>query len=129
MTYPFETMLPADIERRSFEMIAQELDAQGVRLDEETDLIVRRVIHTTADFDYAQNLVFSPGAIEAGRAALSAGVPVVTDTQMARAGINKKALRDSVGRRCALCLTKMLPKPRVQTVQHVRLLAWIRRVR
>ena len=51
MTYPFETMLPADIERRSFEMIAQELDAQGVRLDEETDLIVRRVIHTTADFD------------------------------------------------------------------------------
>lgn len=92
MTYPFETMLPADIERRSFEMIAQELDAQGVRLDEETDLIVRRVIHTTADFDYAQNLVFSPGAIEAGRAALSAGVPVVTDTQMARAGINKKNL-------------------------------------
>ena len=80
MTYPFETMLPADIERRSFEMIAQELDAQGVRLDEETDLIVRRVIHTTADFDYAQNLVFSPGAIEAGRAALSAGVQVVTDT-------------------------------------------------
>ena len=126
MTYPFETMLPADIERRSFEMIAQELDAQGVRLDEETDLIVRRVIHTTADFDYAQNLVFSPGAIEEGRPPAYRLLP--TRRWHARAS-TKKALRDSVGRRCALCLTKMLPKPRVQTVQHVRLLAWIRRVR
>lgn len=101
MTYPFETILPADIERRSFEMIAQELDAQGVRLDEETDPIVRRVIHTTADFEYARNLVFSPDAVQAAHAALRAGVPVVTDTQMARAGINKKSLARFGGE--ALC--------------------------
>lgn len=101
MTHPFETVLPADIERRSFEIISQELAARGVRLDEENDLVVRRVIHTTADFDYAQNLVFSPGAVQAGRAALRAGVPVVTDTQMARAGINKKSLARFGGE--ALC--------------------------
>jgi precorrin-8X/cobalt-precorrin-8 methylmutase len=53
--------------------------------------VVKRVIHTTADFDYADNLVFSEGAVEAAKEALKKGVQIVTDTQMAKAGINKKA--------------------------------------
>jgi len=55
------------------------------------------VIHTTADFDFADNLSFSPGAIEAGKKALERGVTVVTDTQMAAAGINKKYVAQNGG--------------------------------
>ncbi len=79
---------PAAIEARSMEIIESELTAP---LDPEVKPIVKRVIHCTADFDYAANLVFSPGAVERGLAALRAGCAVVTDTQMARAGINKAA--------------------------------------
>ena len=61
-------------------------------LDAENELVVKRVIHTTADFDYADNLCFSPRAVERGIAALRAGCDIVTDTQMARAGINKTVL-------------------------------------
>ena len=63
--------------------------------------ILKRVIHTTADFDYADNLVFTPGAVAAGLAAIQAGCAIVTDTQMARAGINKKVLERFGGE--ALC--------------------------
>ena len=63
--------------------------------------ILKRVIHTTADFDYADNLVFTPGAVAAGLAAIQAGCVIVTDTQMARAGINKKVLERFGGE--ALC--------------------------
>ena len=80
---------PAEIEKRSMELITQELGARV--LPEDTADIVKRVIHTTADFDYADNLVFSPGAAAAGAAALGMGATVVTDTNMARAGINKAA--------------------------------------
>ena len=54
--------------------------------------VVKRAIHTTADFDYARNLVFTPGAVEAGVRALRAGTPILTDTNMARSGINRGAL-------------------------------------
>lgn len=54
--------------------------------------VIKRVIHTTADFDYADNLVFSAGAVEKGVAAMKAGCVIVTDTQMARAGVNKRVL-------------------------------------
>ena len=63
--------------------------------------VVKRVIHTTADFDYADNLVFSPGAVEKGVAALKAGCVIVTDTQMARSGVNKRVLEKFGGE--ALC--------------------------
>ena len=79
-----------EIERRSFEIIAEELG--GRRLDPEYDLLIRRVIHTTADFDYADNLTFSPGAMRILMEAIRAGCDVVTDTTMAQAGINKRAL-------------------------------------
>ncbi|WP_308753646.1 precorrin-8X methylmutase [uncultured Anaerotruncus sp.] len=92
MKRELEHLLPADIERRSFEIIAAELAERGIALPEETASVVKRVIHTTADFDYAENLAFSPGVVETARAALRAGAAVVTDTQMARAGINKTSL-------------------------------------
>jgi precorrin-8X/cobalt-precorrin-8 methylmutase len=56
-----------------------------------------RVIHTTADFDFADTLTFSPGAVEAGIKALEQGINVVTDTQMAAAGINKKYVAQNGG--------------------------------
>lgn len=79
---------PAAIEAKSMEIIESEL---RVDLPCEVKPIVKRVIHCTADFDYAENLVFSPGAVERGLAALKAGCAIVTDTQMAKAGINKAA--------------------------------------
>ena len=54
-----EQVLPAEIENRSFEIIQDELAAMGKVLDPVQDLLIRRAIHTTADFDYADNLVFS----------------------------------------------------------------------
>ncbi len=85
-------MLPADIERTSMQIIAEELAAQGIEIIPENDAVVRRVIHTTADFDYARNLRFTPGAVEQGVAALQRGVPIVTDTNMALAGVSKPSL-------------------------------------
>ena len=83
-------MKPMEIERRSFEIIARELGDR--KLDPEYDLLIRRVIHTTADFDYADNLTFSPGAMRILTDAIRAGCDVVTDTTMAQSGINKRAL-------------------------------------
>ena len=81
---------PADIERRSFQIIGEELGPTG--LDHAHEMMVKRVIHTTADFEFAETLQFSPAAIERGCAALRAGAHVVTDTAMAAAGINKRVL-------------------------------------
>ena len=80
---------PAEIEIRSFEIIAEGLAGRQFPLQNEN--VIKRVIHTTADFDYADNLFFSEGAVEAAKTALKSGARIVTDTQMARAGINKKA--------------------------------------
>ena len=85
-----EQVRPADIEKRSFEIITEELG--GKVLTPGTEPIVKRCIHTSADFDYADNLVFSPGAVENALEAIRLGAPIVTDTQMGRAGINKKRL-------------------------------------
>ena len=85
-----ETIKPMDIERRSFEIITELLGDRV--LDPENELVIKRVIHTTADFDYADNLVFSPHAVKKAIDALKGGCDIVTDTQMARAGINKAAL-------------------------------------
>ena len=78
-------------------IIEHELAALGSVLDAGVMPVVTRVIHTTADFDFADNLSFSPGAIEAGKKALERGVTVVTDTQMAAAGINKKCIAQNGG--------------------------------
>ncbi len=84
--------LPADIERTSLSIIAAELAEMHLTPPPETAAVVKRVIHTTADFDYAKNLRFTPGAVAAGVAALRAGTPIVTDTNMALAGITKPGL-------------------------------------
>ncbi len=92
MKIELEYTLPAEIEQRSMEMISQILLEQGIHLVPENEPVIRRVIHTTADFDYAQTLCFSPEAVERGRDAIRRGACIVTDTQMVRSGINKKRL-------------------------------------
>ncbi len=85
-----QNVLPSDIEKRSFEIITQELG--DIVLDSKEEPIIKRVIHTSADFDYVDNLCFSENAVDRFQQAIRNGVSIVTDTQMARAGINKKQL-------------------------------------
>ena len=89
---PAAHTLPGDIERTSMAIITRELAEKGLTPTPGTEAVVRRVIHTTADFDYARNLRFTPGAVEKGVAALCAGADIVTDTNMARAGVSKPSL-------------------------------------
>lgn len=84
--------LPADIERTSMAIIEKELETRGISLPPETQAVVKRVIHTTADFEYADTLRFTPQAVSLGVRALQRGVPIVTDTNMAKAGISKPSL-------------------------------------
>lgn len=86
-----EQIKPMDIETRSFAIITELLGDR--KLDPENELVIKRVIHTSADFDYADNLVFSPHAVQKGIEALRGGCDIVTDTQMAKAGINKTILQ------------------------------------
>lgn len=90
MKTELEQVLPAEIEKRSFEIITEELGDK--KLAPGTEPIVKRCIHTSADFDYADNLVFSDGVVEQAMRAIQNGASIVTDTQMAKAGINKKKL-------------------------------------
>ena len=90
MKVELENIKPMDIEKRSFEIITEELGDK--KLLPGTELIVKRCIHTSADFDYADNLCFSPGAVEKALEAIQEGACIVTDTQMAKSGINKRAL-------------------------------------
>ena len=85
-----EQVLPQEIEKRSFEIITEELG--DVKLVPGTEPVVKRCIHTSADFDYAKNLVFSDGVIEHALKVLESGATIVTDTQMAMAGVNKRKL-------------------------------------
>jgi precorrin-8X/cobalt-precorrin-8 methylmutase len=90
MKVALEQVAPMDIERRSMEIISAELGDFPIPADQRP--VVLRCIHTTADFDYAKNLCFSPNAVEQGIAALKAGTNIVTDTTMALSGINKRVL-------------------------------------
>ena len=85
-----ETIKPMDIEKRSFEIITEILGDR--KLDPRNEPVIKRAIHTTADFDYADNLVFSEDAVAKGIQALKEGCDIVTDTQMAKSGINKTIL-------------------------------------
>lgn len=86
-------ILPADIERTSMEIIEAELREKGMLFSPEIAVVVKRVIHTTADFEYAETLYFSKDAIKEGVDALRRGAVIVTDTNMAKSGINQAALR------------------------------------
>lgn len=85
-------ILPEEIERASMDIISGELRERGIVMPEEHAAVVRRVIHTTADFDFARTLCFTPGAVNFGMATLREGVAIVTDTNMAKAGISRPAL-------------------------------------
>ena len=86
----FEIVKPNEIEKKSFEIITSELG--GRTFAPEIEPIVKRVIHTSADFDYADNLVFTEGAVPRALEALKHGAHIVTDTTMAMSGINKRTL-------------------------------------
>lgn len=85
-------LLPADIEKKSFEIISNELDSRGIVLPEDEQMITKRVIHTSADFDYTRTLTYSDGAVGIAKELILKGADIVTDTNMAFAGINKKTL-------------------------------------
>lgn len=87
-----EYLPPEEIEKRSFEIIDEELIKRGISLPKEEELITKRVIHTSADFDYAETLCYSKGAVQILKELIKNGADIVTDTNMALAGINKKAL-------------------------------------
>lgn len=85
-------LLPADIEKKSFEIISNELDSRGIVLPEDEQMITKRVIHTSADFDYTKTLTYSDGAVGIAKELILNGADIVTDTNMALAGINKRTL-------------------------------------
>lgn len=87
-----ECILPQDIEKRSFEIITEELERQGISLPEEQEPITKRVIHTSADFEYAATMTYSENVIPIAHKLIQSGADIVTDTNMALAGINKKSL-------------------------------------
>lgn len=87
-----EHVLPGDIEKRSFEIITEELNTMNIKLDEDKAFLIKRCIHTSADFDYAKSLRFSDGAIDKMMDLIKNGAHIVTDTNMGLSGINKKEL-------------------------------------
>ncbi|MGN0346052.1 MAG: precorrin-8X methylmutase [Lachnospiraceae bacterium] len=92
MKSKIEHLLPEEIEKRSFEIITEELRKRGISLPAEQEMVTKRVIHTSADFDYAYTMIYSKDAVSIAKELLRNGADIVTDTNMALAGINKKAL-------------------------------------
>ena len=90
-----EHVLPQDIEKRSMQIIEEELGE--VRLDPDKKDIIKRVIHTSADFEYAHKLRFSDNAVESALNAIRHGCTILTDTNMACTGINTGALKKTGG--------------------------------
>ena len=90
MRTQIENVQPKDIETKSFEIITRELN--GRTFENNTELIVKRCIHTSADFDYADNLCFSDDVVAKAMEAIRGGASIVTYTNMAKAGINKVSL-------------------------------------
>ena len=120
----FENVLPSEIEKRSFEIIESELPHD---IEKTIKPIVKRVIHTTADFDYLDNLCFSENVVEIIKNAIKNGADIVTDTQMARSGINKNVLRYMAERYIVLCPTRTLQKPQRKTALQEPLRVWKKR--
>jgi precorrin-8X/cobalt-precorrin-8 methylmutase len=87
-----EHLRPEEIEKRSFEIISSELKERGITLPIDEEMITKRVIHTSADFDYATTMTYSKNAVAIAKNLLLNGADIVTDTNMALSGINKKAL-------------------------------------
>ena len=106
---------PREIEGESMRIIGQELEAMGIVLPAGCEAVVKRAIHTTADFDYARSLRFTPGAVEAGVDALRAGTALVTDTNMALSGVNRGACeRLGVERFCYMADPQVAERARAE---------------
>ena len=115
-----QNLPPMEIEKESFRIITEELGDRP--LDPEQAPILKRVIHTTADFDYADNLYFSPNAVALAKEAIRGGATVVTDTQMALSGINKKALARFGGEvKCFMSDEDVAAAARAQGVTRARI--------
>ena len=125
MKVELENVKPMDIEKRSFEIITEELG--DTPLIPGTELVVKRCIHTSADFDYAKNLCFSENAVEKAIQAIKDGACIVTDTQMAKAGINNAPLQGMAVRFTVLCQMRMWRRLRKKMVPPVPQPAWTRR--
>lgn len=93
-----EYVKPTEIEKRSFEIISDELEKRGIVLPKEQELITKRAIHTSADFDYADTLCYSEDAVRIATELIKNGADIVTDTNMALSGINKKVLETYGGK-------------------------------
>ena len=87
-----EYVRPQDIEKRSFAIISKELEEKGIVLPKEQEVVTKRAIHTSADFDYAKTMTYSDHAVEIAKKLIQNGADIVTDTNMALAGVNKKEL-------------------------------------
>ena len=87
-----EYVRPQDIEKRSFAIISKELEEKGIVLPKEQELVTKRAIHTSADFEYTKTLVYSKHAVRIAKDLILNGADIVTDTNMALAGVNKKEL-------------------------------------
>ncbi len=85
-----EDLAPADIEKRSFDILSAEADLSGIPADRLP--IVQRVIHATADFEFKNTLTFHPDAVACGIKAIRAGKDILTDVEMVKTGINKRWL-------------------------------------
>lgn len=87
-----EYVRPQDIEKRSFAIISKELEEKGIVLPKEQELVTKRAIHTSADFDYAKTMTYSAHAVGIAKKLIQNGADIVTDTNMALVGVNKKEL-------------------------------------
>lgn len=96
-----EYLLPSEIEKRSFEIIGKILKEKNIVLKEDEKKVTMRAIHTSADFDYAKTLVFSKGAVQIAKDLIKCGADIITDTNMAKAGISAKTLAKFGG--CVRC--------------------------
>lgn len=92
-----EYLSPWEIERRSFEIIEEELKRMDIRIPKEQESITKRVIHTTADFEYAGTMCYSENAVAIAKNLILNGADVVTDTNMALSGINRRNLNKFKG--------------------------------
>lgn len=92
-----EHLRPEEIEKKSFEIISETLNEKGIVLPKDQEMVTKRVIHTSADFDYARSMTYSPDAVTIAKDLLSKGADIVTDTNMALSGINKKTLENLGG--------------------------------
>lgn len=119
-------MKPMDIEKESFAIIEKELTTD---IPAEYKPVVKRVIHTTADFSYETSMTFSKGVIEEALKAIKEGVDIVTDTNMAKSGISHKWQRSFLVRLIVIWQTVMLPVKRQSVRLQEQQSAWRRRQR